>query len=92
MNITIPTKNFSQLRHLVTDSVPLLIPYLGQFLSDLLFTEEENTDYLQPGMIKWYKCKVHSELIKQVKQYELMPYSFVKVPELRVIIQIFEFS
>lgn len=74
--------NHVKLRDAISSINPPVIPYLGMYLSDILFTNEGNPDYIN-GLINFFKCVKCSETIKRIKQYQLKGYNFVENKDLQ---------
>jgi len=80
-------KNFASLRAAIKSIDPPVIPYLGMYLTDLIFTDEGNKDMLN-GLINFAKYRQISNTIKSIKQYQLKGYeNLQKVPELQAKLQ-----
>lgn len=80
-------KNFANLRAAIKLIDPPVIPYLGMYLTDLMFIDEGNKDMIN-GLINFSKYRQISETIKKIKQYQLKGYeNLTKVPELQVKLQ-----
>lgn len=58
------------------------IPYIGLFLTDMLFIEEGNKDILKSGLINWSKKVRQAKLFKEIQFYQSHPYSIPKEFEL----------
>lgn len=71
-------KNYRILREAIAKIDPPVIPYLGMYLTDLTFTEEGNKDRIN-GLIHFYKCRLLSQTIKTIKQYQLKGYENLRV-------------
>ncbi|XP_049850693.1 son of sevenless homolog [Schistocerca gregaria] len=76
------SKSYANMRRCLKSVNPPCIPYLGMYLTDLMFIEEGNRDYLN-GLINWNKRHQISETIRAIKQYQQQPYRFQSVPPLR---------
>jgi len=84
-------KNFANLRAAIKSIDPPVIPYLGMYLSDLLFADEGNKDTLN-GLINFAKYRQISNTIKQIKQYQLKGYeNLQKVSDLQTKLQSISF-
>eukprot|EP01129_Flabellula_baltica_P014536 TRINITY_DN6981_c0_g1_i1.p1 TRINITY_DN6981_c0_g1~~TRINITY_DN6981_c0_g1_i1.p1 ORF type:complete len:1107 (-),score=304.83 TRINITY_DN6981_c0_g1_i1:11-3331(-) len=76
-------KNYANMRSALRNANPPLIPYLGMYLTDLTFIEEGNPDTIgEYNLIHFYKCRLISNSISSIKQYQQQPYNFVPVPEI----------
>jgi son of sevenless len=79
------TMNFSVYREKIhTVSLPCL-PFLGVYLSDLTFIEDGNPNMLRnnENMINFSKRMKTAEVIRDLQQYQMVPYSYQRVPELQ---------
>lgn len=78
------SKNFSQYRETLHAATPPCIPFLGVYLTDLIFIEDgipsltKNTE-----LINFAKRTKTAEVIRDIQQYQNVPYSLNPVPELQ---------
>lgn len=78
------TKNFGQYREALQVANPPCIPFLGVYLTDLIFIEDgipslvKNTE-----LINFAKRHKTAEVIRDIQQYQNVPYSLTPVPELQ---------
>eukprot|EP01114_Cavostelium_apophysatum_P003195 TRINITY_DN1296_c0_g1_i3.p1 TRINITY_DN1296_c0_g1~~TRINITY_DN1296_c0_g1_i3.p1 ORF type:complete len:979 (+),score=384.94 TRINITY_DN1296_c0_g1_i3:893-3829(+) len=72
--------NFSKLRKHLKTCNPPIIPYLGYYLTDLLFIEDGNPDFFEGGLINWVKRRRLATVLKEIQQYQLKPYCLEPVP------------
>eukprot|EP01127_Copromyxa_protea_P024306 TRINITY_DN947_c0_g2_i1.p1 TRINITY_DN947_c0_g2~~TRINITY_DN947_c0_g2_i1.p1 ORF type:complete len:1349 (+),score=267.90 TRINITY_DN947_c0_g2_i1:516-4049(+) len=78
--LTDSQKNFATMRDVIGNTDPPVIPYLGMYLSDLVFIEEGNQKRLGPNkLINYYKCRLVSASIKKIQQYQQKGYAFDEV-------------
>lgn len=61
--------NHMNIRALMKELTPPIIPYLGMYLSDILFVSQGSADQLN-GMINVMKMTRNSEIFKQIKMYQ----------------------
>lgn len=66
--------NFKNLREGVTSARPPCIPYLGVYLSDLIFLDEGNPDYLPNGLINFAKFRQIALVLQAIQQFQYSPY------------------
>jgi son of sevenless-like protein len=86
LNVLMDTsKNRINYRETLHSINPPCVPFLGLYLTDLTFIEDGNRDFLQnpEGMINFAKRMKTSEVIREVQQYQNVPYLFTSVPELQ---------
>ncbi|KAL7722600.1 Ras GTP exchange factor [Entamoeba marina] len=80
--------NFAQLRILTKISRPPAIPFLGSTLTDLVFTNDGNTDMDEEKIkFNFYKIRSIGNLIKEIRMRQVTLYSFEPVEKLQNIIQ-----
>ncbi|KAJ3324870.1 hypothetical protein HDU76_013312 [Blyttiomyces sp. JEL0837] len=80
------TKNFSRYRETLHSINPPCVPFLGFYLTDLTFIEDGSPDMLKgakPDMINFSKRMKTAEVIREIQQYQNVPYLFTPVPELQ---------
>jgi hypothetical protein len=87
-----PQKNYSKLRNvlstLVDDSI-VVVPYLGCYMTDIVFILEGNPDYLDEGLINWKKRRLLYESLGHVSQFLNRTYEFEVVGEKLSLLCIF---
>jgi son of sevenless len=77
-------RNFSNYREQLHVANPPCIPFLGVYLTDLVFIEDgipsvvKNTE-----LINFNKRKMTAEVIRDIQQYQNVPYTLNPVPELQ---------
>ncbi len=67
--------NYSNLRHTYSSCSPPCIPYLGVYLTDLVFLDDGNRTYLAEKVINFSKCTLLCRLINDALQYQQVPYT-----------------
>eukprot|EP01113_Clastostelium_recurvatum_P021560 TRINITY_DN2555_c0_g1_i5.p1 TRINITY_DN2555_c0_g1~~TRINITY_DN2555_c0_g1_i5.p1 ORF type:complete len:1072 (+),score=212.97 TRINITY_DN2555_c0_g1_i5:72-3287(+) len=73
--------NFRNMRGMLHKVEPPAIPYLGMYLTDLVFIEEGNpTLFRNTGQINFVKCRLMSNVIQEVQQFQRTPYNLQPVP------------
>lgn len=78
------TKNFAQYREALHIANPPCIPFMGVYLTDLVFIEDgipsivKNTE-----LINFAKRSKTAEVIKEIQQYQNVPYALKEVHELQ---------
>ena len=74
------TKNRRSLRLMLKQSLPPCVPYVGLYLSDLVFIEDGNRIFLSENVINFSKCAFCARVIQDALQYQQVPYHFVELP------------
>jgi son of sevenless-like protein len=64
---------------------PPCVPFLGVFLTDLVFIEEGNKDMLN-GLINFDKRRKVAYVIREIQQYQQTPYCLMAVPEIQSLL------
>jgi son of sevenless-like protein len=78
------TKNFVEYREILHRSNPPCIPFLGVYLTDLTFIEDGIQSMIpKTNLIHFAKRSKAAEVIRDIQQYQNMPYSLQPVPELQ---------
>jgi len=81
-NLMSTERNYLNYRNVVKLATLPCIPYLGVFLTDLVFIDE-NPDVLQPsGLInfdKWYRV---AAVVREIQKFQVTSYAFRTVPEI----------
>ena len=71
-------------KHLKSNAVsPPCIPFLGVFLTDLVFMEDGNPDYLSDSsFINFEKRRMIASVIRDIQLYQNTPFNFQPVPQI----------
>lgn len=79
--------NSLAMRNWLKQVQPPVLPYLGMYLTDLMFTDSGNPDFL-PGtrLINYHKCRLVSAVIQDVQQYQQTPYNLPAVEPLASLV------
>lgn len=78
------TKNFVQYRETLHAATPPCIPFLGVYLTDLIFIEDGIASLVKnTELINFAKRTKTAEVIRDIQQYQNVPYSLNPVPELQ---------
>lgn len=78
------TKNFSRYREALHAAQPPCIPFLGVYLTDLTFIEDGIASVVKnTELINFTKRTKTAEVIRDIQQYQNVPYTLTEVPELR---------
>lgn len=62
---------------------PPLVPYLGLYLTDLTFIEDGAQDYTDGGLVNFDKRRLLASVIKEIQQYQQVPYCLSEVPVIK---------
>eukprot|EP00300_Choanocystis_sp_HF-7_P018491 c20054_g1_i4.p1 GENE.c20054_g1_i4~~c20054_g1_i4.p1 ORF type:complete len:435 (+),score=136.95 c20054_g1_i4:37-1341(+) len=78
-------KNFAELRSHLAKLEPPTIPYLGMFLTDLVFIEQGNHNMIKDheNVINFEKRRKMAFVIRQIKQLQQEPYPIEEIKPLR---------
>eukprot|EP01089_Gocevia_fonbrunei_P020597 TRINITY_DN7715_c0_g1_i1.p1 TRINITY_DN7715_c0_g1~~TRINITY_DN7715_c0_g1_i1.p1 ORF type:complete len:321 (+),score=53.95 TRINITY_DN7715_c0_g1_i1:37-999(+) len=71
-------QNFRTYRDALKHTNPPLLPYLGNFQTDLVFIDE-GLKIKWNGLVHFYKCYRVAAVIQQVQQYQQSPYNLQNV-------------
>lgn len=75
--------NYKALRAQLRALQPPCIPYLGMYLTDLIFIEEGNRDYTASGKINFQKRHQMAQVLQEIQQYQLAHYNLLTVPYIK---------
>lgn len=77
-------KNFSEYREKLHLANPPCIPFFGVYLTDLTFIEDGIASVVKnSNLINFTKRTKTAEVIRDIQQYQNVPYSLSQVPELQ---------
>ena len=79
-------KNWKSQREVLKNISPPCIPYLGMFLTDLMFIEQGNKDEIEE-MINFQKRNLIASVIMEIQLYQSDSYALVPVPEIQNFIR-----
>jgi hypothetical protein len=90
LSITLPEKNYQNLRFTIKKVKPPCIPYFGMYLNDISLIENSNKKYIGKfcllfyldGLINIDKCRLLSSIIQDLQVYQINKYHFQKCDEL----------
>jgi son of sevenless len=74
--------NFKNYRIALERSVPPCVPYLGRYLSDLLFIEEKHQRMLDDTLINFGKLDTIASTIGSLELQQKSPYALQEVPDI----------
>ncbi|KAI8915557.1 ras guanine nucleotide exchange factor domain-containing protein [Gorgonomyces haynaldii] len=75
-------KNYRQSLHSVT---PPCIPYIGTYLTDLTYMEDGNPNHID-NLINFTKREMIGHVIREVMEYQQLPYQLPRMEELGTIL------
>ncbi|KAJ3442599.1 guanine nucleotide exchange factor [Anaeramoeba flamelloides] len=82
--------NFGKMRTVLQRIIPPAFPYVGMYLTDLVFNDEGNPNNITSvngnRLINFEKRKITANIIKQIQQFQQTPYMFEKVPQIQSLI------
>jgi son of sevenless-like protein len=82
------SKNFSEYRETLNKANPPCIPFFGIYLTDLVFIEDGIPSNLKKTtLINFGKRIKTAEIIRDIQQYQNVPYGLQPVPELQDYVQ-----
>ncbi|KAL7271979.1 cell division cycle-related protein [Rhizina undulata] len=78
------TMNFAEYREMLHIVNPPCVPFLGVYLKDLTFVADGNDDYIKgtDQLINFGKRSKTATIIREIQQYQSVPYALQPVPEL----------
>lgn len=77
-------KNFVNYRAILHAAAPPLVPFMGMYLTDLIFIEDGIPSVVKNGeLINFFKRAKTAEVIKEIQQYQNVPYGLTQVHELQ---------
>lgn len=78
------TKNFLEYRESLHRAIPPCIPFFGIYLTDLTFIEDGIPSVIKKTqLINFAKRSKTAEVIRDIQQYQNVPYALQAVPELQ---------
>ncbi|KAI9765750.1 MAG: hypothetical protein M1840_007184 [Geoglossum simile] len=78
------TKNFGEYRETLRQANPPCIPFFGVYLTDLTFIEDGISSVIKKtNLINFAKRAKTAEVIRDIQQYQNVPYPLQPVPELQ---------
>ena len=80
--IVVPDSNYQQLKSILRglDVSHPILPYLGMYLTDLVFIEDGYPSILQDNVIHFEKRRKVAMVIKEVRQFQQIGYNYTPVP------------
>lgn len=82
------SKNFTEYRVALHSVNPPCIPFFGVYLTDLTFIEDGIPSVIKKtNLINFAKRSKTASVIRDIQQYQNVPYQFLPVPELQTFIK-----
>ncbi|KAF9166445.1 hypothetical protein DFQ26_007832 [Actinomortierella ambigua] len=87
--VTSSAKNWAEYRQELHSVNPPCVPFVGVYLTDLVMIQDGNPDYLRQSNhhINFYKRVSTAEVIREIQQYQSVPYCLTAVPEIQTFIR-----
>lgn len=79
------TDSFAEYKSKLEASKPPCIPYIGLYLTDLVFAEEINEVYVD-GLINFKRCRSLHRIISKIKRYQYIGYDLQSVYQIQNIL------
>ncbi|KAF9183829.1 hypothetical protein BGZ51_003739 [Haplosporangium sp. Z 767] len=82
-------KNWADYREELHSVNPPCVPFVGMYLTDLVMIQDGNQDFLKKSnhLINFYKRVKTAEVIREIQQYQSVPYCLTSVPEIQAFIR-----
>ncbi|KAF9431881.1 hypothetical protein BGZ76_011576 [Entomortierella beljakovae] len=82
-------KNWADYRDELHKANPPCVPFVGMYLTDLVMIQDGNQDFLKKSnsLINFYKRVKTAEIIREIQQYQSVPYCLTPVPEIQSYIK-----
>ncbi|KAF9903850.1 hypothetical protein EC991_003261 [Linnemannia zychae] len=82
-------KNWAEYRIELHSVNPPCVPFVGMYLTDLVMIQDGNADFLKKSnhLINFYKRVKTAEVIREIQQYQSVPYCLTSVPEIQSFIR-----
>ncbi|KAI1303236.1 hypothetical protein EDD11_005431 [Mortierella claussenii] len=82
-------KNYRDYRQELHSANPPCVPFLGVYLTDLVMIQDGNPDFLKgtDQHINFYKRGSTAEVIREIQQYQSVPYCLTTVQEIQTYIR-----
>jgi len=75
--------NYDKYRKMLHHLDPPCVPFLGVYLTDLVFIEEGNKDVINGDLINFDKRRKIALVIREIQQYQQTPYCLKTIPEIQ---------
>ncbi|KAG0277403.1 hypothetical protein BGZ97_009912, partial [Linnemannia gamsii] len=87
--VTNSAKSWTDYRNELHSANPPCVPFVGVYLTDLVMIQDGNPDYLKGAEhhINFAKRVSTAEVIREIQQYQSVPYCLTTVPEIQAFIR-----
>ncbi|KAF8960497.1 hypothetical protein BGZ46_001548, partial [Entomortierella lignicola] len=87
--VTSSAKNWAEYRAELHSVNPPCVPFIGVYLTDMVMIQDGNPDYLRrtDNHINFYKRVGTAQVIREIQQYQSVPYCLTVVPEIQTFIR-----
>ncbi|KAG0052377.1 hypothetical protein BGZ83_002671 [Gryganskiella cystojenkinii] len=87
--VTSSNKNWGAYRAALHNANPPCVPFVGVYLTHLVMIQDANTDFLKSTEhhINFAKRVSTAEVIREIQQYQAVPYCLTAVPEIQTFIR-----
>ncbi|KAF9897972.1 hypothetical protein BX616_004683, partial [Lobosporangium transversale] len=87
--MTSPAKSYRDYRQELHSANPPCVPFVGVYLTDLVMIQDGNPDFLKgtDQHINFYKRVSTAEVIREIQQYQSVPYCLTVVQEIQTYIR-----
>ncbi|KAF9303287.1 hypothetical protein BGZ74_004053 [Mortierella antarctica] len=87
--VTSSKKNWGDYRSELHSANPPCVPFVGVYLTDLVMIQDGNPDNMKSddNHINFYKRVSTAEVIREIQQYQSVPYCLTVVPEIQLFIR-----
>eukprot|EP01124_Arcella_intermedia_P008956 TRINITY_DN15752_c0_g1_i3.p1 TRINITY_DN15752_c0_g1~~TRINITY_DN15752_c0_g1_i3.p1 ORF type:complete len:1500 (-),score=445.28 TRINITY_DN15752_c0_g1_i3:30-4529(-) len=82
--------NYKNIRQHIATLTPPCVPYIGIYLSNFIKIEEGNEDTIE-GKINFKKRHLLAGTIREIQQFQQLPYNFTPIPRIQEYLQNLEF-
>ena len=88
-----PQKNYANYRDAISKVLQPITPFVGTYLTDMVFIDEGNSDFLpdHPTFINFSKRQRYAAVIQQMMHYKQEPYNFLAIPMIQQFIENVQF-
>lgn len=87
--VTSSARSWAEYRQELHSVNPPCVPFVGIYLTDLVFIEDGNPDFLKgtDQHINFYKRVRTAEVIREIQQYQSVPYCLTPIREIQAYIR-----